>query len=32
MSPGENTALALRFMYKIFELSLIVRLKQLKEG
>ena len=32
MGPGENTALALRLMYKIFKLSLIIQLRQFKEG
>ena len=30
--PGENTALASRLMYKIFKLSLIIRLRQFKKG
>ena len=32
MGHGENTTLASRLMYKIFKLSLIMRLRQFKEG
>ena len=32
MGPGENTALGSRLMYKIFKLTLIILLRQFKEG
>ena len=32
MGSGKNTALASQLMYKIFKLSLIIRLRQFKVG